>query len=67
MEYKKLPVEITWNEEDQATIDIICDACEKRYIILTDDISNLEQCSFCGHYLEVSTEDIHEFQEDSWD
>ena len=53
MEYKKLPVEINWNEEDQATIDIICDACEKRYIILTNDISNLEQCSFCGHYLEV--------------
>ena len=67
MEYKKLPVEITWNEEEKATIDIICDACEKRYIILTDDISNLEQCSFCGHYLEVSTEDINEFQEDSWD
>ena len=67
MEYKKLPVEITWNEEEKATIDIICDACEKRYIILTNDISNLEQCSFCGHYLEVSTEDINEFQEDSWD
>ena len=67
MEYKKLPVEITWNEEEKATIDIICDACEKRYIILTDDISNLEQCSFCGHYLEVSSEDINEFQEDSWD
>ena len=66
MEYKKLPVEITWNEEEKATIDIICDACEKRYIILTDDISNLEQCSFCGHYLEVSTEDINEYQEDSW-
>ena len=67
MEYKKLPVEITWNDHEQATIDIICDACEKRYIILTNDISNLEQCSFCGHYLEVSTEDINEFQEDSWD
>ena len=66
MEYKKLSVEINWNEEEQATIDVICDACEKRYIILTDDISNLELCSFCGHYLEVSTEDINEYQEDSW-
>ena len=46
MEYKKLPVEITWNEEEKATIDIICDACEKRYIILTDDISNLEPVSY---------------------
>ena len=35
MEYRrKLPVEITWTDEEQATIDIICDACEKRYIIL---------------------------------
>ena len=67
MEKYKLPVDITWNDEERATIDIICDACEKRYIILTNDISNLELCSFCGHYLEVTTEDINDSQEDSWD
>jgi len=39
MEYN-LPVEIKWTDEEQATIDIICDACERRYIILTNDISN---------------------------
>ena len=67
MEYKKLPVDITWTDEERATIDIICDACEKRYIILASDISGLELCSFCGHYLEVPTEDMNEDQEDSWD
>ena len=67
MEKYKLSVEITWNEEEQATIDIICDACEKRYIILTNDTSNLELCSFCGHYLEVTTENMNESEEDSWD
>ena len=66
MEYIKLPVEINWTEEENAEIDIICDACEKRYIILTSDISNLELCSFCGHYLELPAGDTDESQEDSW-
>ena len=61
-----MPVEINWTEEENAEIDIICDACEKRYIILTNDISNLEQCSFCGHYLELPAGDDDEVQEDSW-
>ena len=55
-----MPVEINWTDEERATIDIICDACEKRYIILTNDTSNLELCSFCGHYLEVTTENMNE-------
>ena len=68
MEYRrKLPVEITWTDEEQATIDIICDACEKDYVILSRDITDLHLCSFCGHYLDMPLEgSTDESEENSW-
>ena len=54
MEYRRqLPVEIKWTEEEQATIDIICDACEKRYIILTNEYEWLQFVPFVDIILEV--------------
>ncbi len=62
-----MPVEINWTEEENAEIDIICDACETRYIILTRVIRDLHLCSFCGHYLDMPLEgDTDEQEENSW-
>ena len=61
-----MPVEINWTDEEQAEIDVICDACEKRYMILSPDITNLHLCSFCGHYLDLPAGDADEKEEDSW-
>ena len=62
-----MTVEINWTEEEHAEIDIICDACEKEYVILSREITDLHLCSFCGHYLELPAGDTDESQEDSWD
>lgn len=70
MEKYKLPVEITWKEDDQAEVDVICDACENRYVLLSTDITDLHLCGFCGHYLDIpGAEDggSNEPNENSWD
>ncbi len=62
-----MTVEINWTEEEHAEIDIICDACEKEYVILAREITDLHLCSFCGHYLDMPLEgDTVEQTEDSW-
>ena len=64
-----MPIDITW-EDGGAEINILCDGCDKEFSILTEDITGLQLCHFCGHYLEV--DDVHQNEEndeeeDSWD
>ena len=62
-----MTVEINWTEEEHAEISIICDACEKDYVILSREITDLHLCSFCGHYLDMPLEeDTNEQDENSW-
>ena len=63
-----MPVDIIWNDGD-ATIQILCDGCDKEYEIFVRDTAGLESCSFCGHYLEIDIEtgETNESEEDSWD
>ena len=66
MEYN-LSVKINWTEEEHAEIDIICDACEKDYVILSRDTTDLHLCCFCGHYLDMPLEEnSNEQDENSW-
>ena len=48
-----MTVDIRWTEEEHAEISIICDACDKEYVILSREITDLHLCSFCGHYLDM--------------
>ena len=62
-----MTVDIRWTEEEHAEISIICDACEKEYVILSREITDLHLCSFCGHYLDMPLEgDMDEQDENSW-
>jgi len=62
-----LPIDIHWDEDDHAHIDIGCDACSRDYKIITTDIEDLHLCSFCGHYLDMpNEEETNESQENSW-
>ena len=63
-----MPVDIIWRDGN-AEIHILCDGCDKEFDIYTDDTEGLEQCPFCGHYLEVESEtgEVDESEEDSWD
>ena len=62
-----MTVDIQWTEEEHAEISIICDACEKEYVILAREITDLHLCSFCGHYLDMPLEgDMDEQDENSW-
>ena len=62
-----MTVDIQWTEEEHAEISIICDACEKEYVILSREITDLHLCSFCGHYLDMPLEgDMDEQDENSW-
>ena len=36
-----MPIDIEW-EDGSANINILCDGCDKEYLIITDDISGLE-------------------------
>jgi len=62
-----MPIDIEW-EDGNANINILCDGCDKEYLIITDDISGLESCPFCGHYLETTDDDdeTEDPEEDSW-
>ena len=62
-----MPVDIVWEDGD-ATINILCDGCDKAYEIITTDTEGLQGCSFCGHYLEIDSEtgETNE-EENSWD
>jgi hypothetical protein len=65
MEYD-LTVDIHWTEEEHAEISIICDACEKDYVILSREVADLHLCSFCGHYLDMPLQgDMDEQEENS--
>ena len=62
-----MTVDIQWTEEEHAEISIICDACEKEYVILSREITDLHLCSFCGHYLDMPLEgSTVESEENSW-
>ena len=62
-----MTVNIRWTEEEHAEIDIICDACEKDYVILSRDTTDLHMCCFCGHYLDMPLEEnSNEQDENSW-
>ena len=63
-----MPTDILW-EDGRANINILCDGCDKEYSIVTEDMTGLELCPFCGHYLESIVENIDndESEEDSWD
>ena len=63
-----MPTDILW-EDGIANINILCDGCDKEYSIVTEDMSGLELCPFCGHYLESVAENRNydESEEDSWD
>ena len=61
-----MTVDIHWTEEEYAEISIICDACEKDYVILSREIMDLHLCSFCGHYLDMPLQgDMDEQEENS--
>jgi len=61
-----MTVDIHWTEEEHAEISIICDACEKDYVILSREITDLHLCSFCGHYLDMPLQgDMDEQEENS--
>ena len=63
-----MPVDIIW-EDGNATVNILCDGCDKEYEIMSKDTTRLELCAFCGHYLEVDSEtgETDDTEEDSWD
>ena len=63
-----MPTDIDW-EDGTANINILCDGCDKEYSIVTEDMTGLELCPFCGHYLESIIENVDndESEEDSWD
>lgn len=64
-----MPTDIDW-EDGSASINILCDGCDKEYTIITDDITGLELCAFCGHYLEAvedeEKDEDDEPEDDSW-
>ena len=63
-----MPTDIEW-EDGTANINIMCDGCDREYTIMTEDVSGLESCPFCGHYLEAvenGEDDEVDSEADSW-
>ena len=52
-----MPVDIIW-EDGNATVNIMCDGCDKEYEIFTNDTEGLEVCSFCLLYTSPSPRDL---------
>ena len=42
-----MPVDIIW-EDGNATVNILCDGCDKEYEIMSKDTTGLELCAFVG-------------------
>ena len=40
-----MPVNIIWEDGD-ATVNILCDGCDKEYEIIVKDTTGLELCAF---------------------
>ena len=64
-----MPIKKVGTDEDYILYDILCDYCDKEYIIkyTGEDSPIIECCSFCSNLIEEPEEAFHDDNEDSWD
>ena len=64
-----MPIKKVGTDEDYILYDVLCDYCDKEYIIKYSgkDDPIIECCYFCSNLIEELDGVFHDEDEDSWD